>query len=440
MGRIATFWLALGVLLAVVAGSGLSAAAREEGPEVIDVRVAPHDDGSTRFVLEVSEDIPFTVASIAGGITIDTPVLDWRSRAAGQVRPVGLVTGFSYGMATPSQGRIFITTGDAVAVQKAFMIPANREGAYRLVVDIAPAVVDMAPTPPKLIPPGSDNPLLGHGKPITLAAADPPPLPLPPPAPLSKPMPEPAVAEIPMPSEKEHGKDRGKPVVMLDPGHGGVDPGTTGLSGEYEKEIVLAIALAVKDKLDKDGKVKCLMTRDGDTFIPLQERVAIARAAHADLFMSLHADSDPDPNIRGLSIYTLSKTASDATAQALADKENKSDLVAGLDLAHANPEVTNILLDLVQRETLNLSAVFAGLVIDEVQHDTRALLQNTHRFAGFAVLKAPDVPSVLVETGYLSNPLDEQALRRPEYRTKLAAALARAIERYFARNHDQRHG
>jgi N-acetylmuramoyl-L-alanine amidase len=224
---------------------------------------------------------------------------------------------------------------------------------------------------------------------------------------------------------------------MLDPGHGGVDPGTTGLSGEYEKEIVLAVALAVKDKLDKDGKVKCLMTRSDDTFIPLQERPALARAAHADLFMSLHADSDPDPNIRGLSVYTLSKTASDATAQALADKENKSDLVAGLDLAHANPEVTSILLDLVQRETLNLSAVFAGQIIDEVRHDTRALLQNTHRFAGFAVLKAPDVPSVLVETGYLSNPEDEQALRRPEYRTKLAAALARAIEGYFAR---QRHG
>ncbi len=435
MGRIGIFWLVVGVMLAAVAGPRFAYAARPEGPEVLDVRVAPHPDGSTHFVLELSDDIPFTVAAIAGGITIDTPALDWRARAAGLLRPAGLVTGFSYGLATPGQGRIFITTGDAVAVQKAFILPPNAEGAYRLVVEIAPAVVDMAPIAPKLIPP-SDNPLLGHGKPVAVAAADPPP----PPPPANKPEPQPAVAEIPMPAEKGRVKERGKPVVMIDAGHGGIDPGTTGLGGEYEKEIVLAMAQAVKEKLDKDGKVKCLLTRSTDTFIPLQERVAIARAAHADLFMSLHADSDADPNIRGLSVYTLSKTASDATAQALADKENKSDLVAGLDLAHANPEVTSILLDLVQRETLNLSAVFAGLVIDEVRHDTRALLENTHRFAGFAVLKAPDVPSVLVETGYLSNPQDEQLLRRPEYRTKLAAALARAIERFFARNRDQRHG
>jgi N-acetylmuramoyl-L-alanine amidase len=212
-----------------------------------------------------------------------------------------------------------------------------------------------------------------------------------------------------------------------------------GLNGEFEKEIVLDHALTVKERLDKDGKVRCLLTRDSDVFVPLPDRVAIARAAKADLFMSLHADSEADPEIRGLSVYSLSKSASDAAAEAIADKENKADLVGGLDLVHANPEVTSILIDLVQRETLNLSAVFASLVIDEVGSDTHILLQNAHRFAGFAVLKAADVPSVLVETGYLSNRQDEQLLRRPEYRAKLAAALARAIERYFARTHTARH-
>ena len=226
----------------------------------------------------------------------------------------------------------------------------------------------------------------------------------------------------------------GKPIVVIDPGHGGVDPGATSLSGAYEKNIVLALAREVKAQLDKSGKVKCVLTRDRDFFIPLRERVAIGRAAHADLFMSLHADTVTDPDIRGLSVYTLSQHSSDAEAQQLADKENKADIVAGIDLSNESPEVTNILIDLVQRESMNLSAVFASDVIAEVQSTTHNVLEtNTHRFAGFAVLKAPDVPSVLVETGYLSNKDDEQMLRRPEYRTKLAMTLAHAIERYFGK-------
>ncbi|HEY1721124.1 MAG TPA: N-acetylmuramoyl-L-alanine amidase [Magnetospirillaceae bacterium] len=444
----------------MLGGLGISysaQAARSEGPEVLDVRVAVHDDGTTRFVLELSEDVSYTVATIAGGVTIDTPALDWRSKATGLLRPIGLISGFSYSVAKTNTGRIFIASDDAVVVQKAFMIPPNATGAYRLVIDIdratlgpattvaaanmataaAPPVPIAKPAPPPI--PGNDNPMLGHGGPsqLTLASVE---VPAPPPAPSSAPKP------VEVAAVNQHGivpepyKPHGKPIVMLDPGHGGVDPGTIGLSGEFEKDIVLPLALAVKERLDKDGKVKCLMTRSDDTFIPLQERVAIARAAHADLFMSLHADSDPDPAIRGLSVYTLSKNASDVTAQALADKENKSDLVAGLNLSNTNAEVTSILIDLVQRETLNNSAAFAGDVIDEVRHDTKALLENTHRFAGFAVLKAPDVPSVLVESGYLTNRDDEQLLRKPEYRVKLAAALARAIERYFAGSHEKKRG
>jgi N-acetylmuramoyl-L-alanine amidase len=436
MGRIAAFVFLLVVLLGGIGSSGTALAARSQGPEVLDVRVAPHDDGTTRFVLELSDDIPYTVTTIAGGVTIDTPPLDWRSKAAGLVRPVGLVSGFTYGVGKPGMGRVFIAADDAVSVQKAFMIPPSTSGAYRLVVDIGRAALNKPADNPPPPAPGNDNPLLGHGGPrVTLASVDVPD----PPAqdPPAKPI---KVAAVDQRAIALPAKGHRRPIVMLDPGHGGVDPGTIGLSGEYEKNIVLALARAVKEKLDKDGRVTALLTRSDDTFIPLQDRVAIARAAHADLFMSLHADSDPDPEIRGLSVYTLSKTASDATAQALADKENKSDLVAGLNLSNTNAEVTSILIDLVQRETLNNSAIFAADIIDSVRKDSRVLLENTHRFAGFAVLKAPDVPSVLVESGYLTNRQDEQLLRKPEYRAKLAAALARAIERYFDRGADRKRG
>jgi len=419
-------------LIAVILGLGAQShtcfAARAEDAGVLDVRVADHPDGTTRFVLELTQAIPFTIEAAEGGFAIDTPPLDWRSRAAGLVRPVGLVNGFTYATPKFGGGRITLFTVPAATVERAFLVPTEEGGSYRLVVDLGLGPVRITPPPV----PSNDNPLLGRGPSAAqaaLASADPPPE--------AKLKSEPAAVEVPPPLRKQ---DRGKPIVMLDPGHGGIDPGTTGISGEYEKDIVLALAVAVKDKLDRDGKVRCLLTRDDDTFVPLPERVARARAAKADLFMSLHADSEADPAIRGLSVYTLSKTASDATAQALADKENKADLVAGLDLANANPEVTNILIDLVQRETLNLSAVFAGLIIDEAGRETHILEYNSHRFAGFAVLKAPDVPSVLVETGYLSNRQDEQLLRRPEYRAKLAGALAKAIERYFARNREARRG
>jgi N-acetylmuramoyl-L-alanine amidase len=303
-----------------------------------------------------------------------------------------------------------------------FLITPQGQGNYRLVLDLeATSVASNA----------ARTPIAAGALPPTAAPKPEPPRPLATPASL----PEIKPAE-PAPGHKE--RHAGKPIVVIDAGHGGVDPGATSVSGAYEKNIVLALALDVKAALDKDGKVTAVLTRDRDIFIPLRERVAIARAANADLFMSLHADTVTDPDIRGLSVYTLSQTASDAEAQALADKENKSDIVAGIDFSNESPEVTNILIDLVQRESMNLSAKFAGSIITEVSRETHELLQNTHRFAGFAVLKAPDVPSVLVESGYLSNERDEQMLRRPEHRAKLAQALARAIEGFLAKQQKMR--
>ncbi|MEE1569286.1 MAG: N-acetylmuramoyl-L-alanine amidase, partial [Alphaproteobacteria bacterium] len=205
----------------------------------------------------------------------------------------------------------------------------------------------------------------------------------------------------------------------------------TGKSGRFEKVITLAMAKELKKKFEATGRYKVVLTRTRDIFIRLRERLAKARQAQGDLFISLHADSIKNRSIRGLSVYTLSETASDKEAAALARSANKSDLIAGIDLTYETTEVTNILIDLAQRETMNLSAHFANLLITDFRRQVK-VLHKTHRFAGFAVLKAPDIPSVLVELGYLSNAGEEQLLRDPKYRGKLGAAIVMAVDKFFA--------
>lgn len=280
------------------------------------------------------------------------------------------------------------------------------------------------------------------GRPMLSAPMPPPPERPAPPQPAAAPpqaspppAPQQAVQPPPSPPATENvakAKD-GVPVIVIDPGHGGVDPGATGVSGTYEKHITLAMARELKTMLERSGRYRVHLTRDRDVFIRLRERIAIARAQGADLFISLHADAVQNPQIRGLSVYTLSRTASDSEAQALAEKENKADLIAGIDLTHESADVANILIDLAQRETMNRSAGFATELVDEVGQEMD-LLGNTHRFAGFAVLKAPDVPAVLVEMGYLSNEAEERMLRQPQYRARLAKSIAKAVERFFPPN------
>ena len=221
-----------------------------------------------------------------------------------------------------------------------------------------------------------------------------------------------------------------KYVIVLDPGHGGVDPGAIGVSGVYEKHITLAMARELKAVLEKNRNYKIYLTRNRDICIPLRDRVKIARRYDADLFLSIHADSAANRKATGLSVYTLSEKASDKEAAALAEKENKADIVAGLNFAEHSKEVSDILLNLAQRETLNRSSEFATFLVAEMRKSTHTL-DNTHRFAGFAVLKAPDVPSVLMELGYLSNRYEEKQLQQKSYRKKLAISASRAIDRYF---------
>jgi len=223
-----------------------------------------------------------------------------------------------------------------------------------------------------------------------------------------------------------------RPLVVLDPGHGGRDPGAIGGAGTQEKRLVLAVALELQRRLERNGKCRVLLTRKRDVFVPLKARIGLASDRQAALFVSLHADSAPAA-ARGASVYTLAETASDALAAGLARQENAADRMGGLRLPSVSPEVQRILLSLMRAETRQGSERLARLAVDSLSGEV-PLLPNTHRRAGFVVLKAPDVPAALVELGFLSHPVDEAALAKPQHRAKLAAALAEAVENWLARN------
>jgi N-acetylmuramoyl-L-alanine amidase len=220
-------------------------------------------------------------------------------------------------------------------------------------------------------------------------------------------------------------------MVVVDPGHGGVDPGAISASGVYEKDIVLATAWEFARELAARRNCRVVLTRGTDEFLPLRERVARARAWKADLFLSLHADALPNTEMRGLSVFTQSAQASDREAAALAISENRADLVGGPNLAHQPRDVGNVLLDLTRRQTGNLSIALARQLVVELRREV-ALLDRPQRSADFAVLTAPDIPAALVELGCLSNPAEERLLLQRAYRHKLARGLVRAVEAYFA--------
>ncbi len=220
-------------------------------------------------------------------------------------------------------------------------------------------------------------------------------------------------------------------TVVIDPGHGGIDSGAEGVSGTQEKSITLAFALELRAKLAESGKYDIYMTRDKDEFLRLDERVRIARQHEADIFISIHADTIRLKGIRGATVYTVSDKASDAESQALADRENLSDQLAGIEIKDENQEVADILIELIKRETHGFSMKFAKSLVGELANSV-GLINNPHRFAGFRVLKAPDVPSVLVELGYLSNPKDEEQLRNPDWRGKAAESISNAVASFAA--------
>ena len=382
-------------LLFVLLCFGMAAAAgAAEDAKVSGVRLGVHPD-KTRFVLDLSGPLDFKVFLLADPyrVVIDLPEVAWEAEDPVPGSDVGLIKGFRYGLFAPGTFRVVLDLDGPAKVKHSMLLPAGDGQGPRLVLDLAPQ--------------SREDFMAGLKAAPQMAEVAPRPLPV---KPEAKP---------------------GKKIVALDPGHGGVDPGAKGKSGVYEKVLTLAMAKELKRQLEATGRYQVVLTRETDIFIPLRQRIAIARAANADLFVSLHADSIDNGGVRGLSVYTLSETASDKEAAALAVSENKADVIAGIDLTNENAEVANILIDLAQRETMNLSANFAEIAVVELSGEAK-LLSKTHRFAGFAVLKAPDVPSVLVELGYLSHRGEERQLRDPAYRARLSAALVKSIDRYFS--------
>ncbi|MBT7667598.1 MAG: N-acetylmuramoyl-L-alanine amidase [Rhodospirillaceae bacterium] len=366
------------------------------GAEIVarDIRIGVHKS-KTRVVLDLTTNVKFTIFALADPyrIVLDLPDIRWQVPAAAARRNGGLIAGLRYGQYQPGKSRVVLDLRAPGTVGKSFMLPPGEGYGPRLVIDIK-----------------------NVSRKAFLASIRPP----------AKKVPR-ATQKIVL---KPTRKPAERPLVVIDPGHGGVDPGAIGISGIFEKRVTLAMARQVGKAIQALGRQRVRLTRNRDIFIPLRRRVAIARAAGAELFVSIHADSIATRRVRGGGIYTLSENSSDKEAAALAAKENRADLIAGVNLSGHDDEVASILIDLTQRETMNYSAQFAAALVPEL----RQLIQmrrKPHRFAGFVVLKAPDVPSVLIELGYLSNRRDEKMLTSPRSRAAIAKAIARSVDNYF---------
>lgn len=351
-----------------------------------------HEGAVTRFSLATTASPAFSLFTLGNPprVVIDLPGLAW----SGGEPPsgAGLVRGVRVRLNRPGVTRVVLDLARPVSVDRAEVVEASSGRALEITLSPAPESVFLRQT-------------------ASSAAARPA-----------------ADAEAPA----QPARVARKPLVMLDPGHGGRDPGAIGrVARTQEKHITLAAALETRRLLEQGGRVRVAMTRTRDVFVPLTERVRAARAAGADLFLSLHADALDDRNVRGASVYTLAEQASDPLAERIARNENRADRFAGPTFEGVMPEAARILIALVRRDTLNGAARMARITVSSLAKDV-TMLPNSHRFAGFIVLKAPDIPSVLVEMGFLSNREDEALLRRPDHRRVVAAAMARAIEAWCA--------
>jgi N-acetylmuramoyl-L-alanine amidase len=396
--------LKIRLFLLVIACLAMSGAPAWAKPEVSAARIGETPE-RTRFVLELSEDLPYRVFTLPDPfrVVLDLPEVTWNLPGGQQPQPGGLFSALRFGLFAPGTSRVVLDVTRPVLLQKVFVIPPRDGKPHRLVIDVEAATREQyfaAESNAMGEAMLSDEPL----KPLAEA------VPALPPA---------------KPSDR-------RPMVVVDPGHGGVDPGAVGVSGTYEKNLTLDYGRALKAALEATGRYRVAMTRERDVFLKLRERIRAAQQVEGDLFISLHANVHNSGSIRGASVYTLSETASDAETAALAASENAADVLAGVNLTDQTGDVRNILIDLAQRETMNLSKKFANDLVREVGRETE-LLRNTHRFAGFAVLKSPVVPSILFEIGYLSNRQEERLLLSAAHRDKIIKSIIRATDEYFER-------
>lgn len=401
--RLASFFRV--AVLATITFACLAAGALAGGaPVATDGRVVG-DDSRTRFVLDLSSEVDLSAFTLAEPyrVVIDLPEIDFRLPMGTGSTGRGLVNNWRYGQFAAGRSRIVLDVNGPVKIDKAFVLPAVENQPARMVLDLLKTTTAAFEEDLKKSQLARDS---ANEAPVQKADQLPP-------------------------SDRSK---REKPLIVIDPGHGGVDSGTISASGVMEKDIVLAFAKKLQERLEQTGKVAVLLTRSDDTFLPLGARVQFGRDHAADLFLSIHADSEHEGSVRGATVYTLSDKASDREAAALATKENASDLIAGLDLQKEADGVTDILVDLTRRETRNFSASFANGLVGDLASTTR-MIKNPHRSAGFQVLRAHDVPSVLVEIGYLSNEQDEKLLTSDEWRSRVADATTQAVLRFFGQKY-----
>jgi N-acetylmuramoyl-L-alanine amidase len=402
--RSAAFFCVLAIALGanIVWSSTAPAAetvAASTAPVATDVRLGG-DDKQTRFIMDFDRPVDLAAFTLADPyrVVLDLPQVVFKLSPKLGEQGRGLVKAFRFGLIMQGGSRIVLDTKGPVRVEKAFALPAGDGQPARLVLDLAATDRD-----------SFMRNLAVEDRPQRTAITH---------------------NNDPMPKD-----DDPRPLIVLDPGHGGIDTGTRGLDGTNEKDVVLAFAQTLREKLEASGKFRVAMTRTDDTFIPLNERVHFARARNASLFISIHADSVPrnEGQAEGASVYTLSEKASDAEAARLAESENRADVIAGVDLTAEPNDVANILVDLAQRETKTFSLQFAKSAVGELKSIAAPLHKRPLKSAGFVVLKSPDVPSVLVELGYMSTRDDLKHLTSPVWRARTAAAMAEAVNTFFMR-------
>jgi N-acetylmuramoyl-L-alanine amidase len=378
--------------------------AAEPFPIASDVRVAG-DSKQTRFVLDLDRKIDLR-AFVLGNpdrVVIDIPQVTFKLPDHAGQHGRGLIKAFRYGLVMPGGSRLVFDLAGPAKIEKAYVLDAANGQPPRLIVELA----------------ATDRAAFNKSLAKDTATEAPPSAP-------------PATVT----ADAGEGAERldTRPVVVIDPGHGGIDNGTQAASGETEKAIVLAFGLALRDRIAESGKYRVVLTRDDDTFIPLGDRVKIARAQNASLFVSIHADALPrrEGDAQGATIYTLSDKASDAEAERLAELENKADAIGGVNLTEEPTEVADILIDLAQRETRTFSSRFAPTLMGEMKTTVR-MHKHPLKSAGFKVLKAPDVPSALIELGYVSNKDDLKLLTSDSWRSRSVVAVAQAIDSFLAK-------
>jgi N-acetylmuramoyl-L-alanine amidase len=412
LGRIwhVCVWLAAALLFGQAPEASADATVR-------DIRIAQHDDG-VRLVVELSRVVTFQYVTLDDPprLAIDLPEVAWVVPESEGMRQIG-INGYRFGTFQPGVSRLVVDVAQPFAVQRVFELPGVPSG-HRIVFDLtlgaqAPGVT-LAGTDPAATAGPTNGTVNGAVNGVASTEAV---------APEQKVA---AIATFRLPLKKPQPR-----VIVIDPGHGGVDPGAVGVSGVYEKDVVMAMARELRRQLEATGRYKVVMTRERDHIVRLRDRMQMARKHEGELFLSLHADSlAGNGGIDGALVYTLSEKASTREAARLAAKENRADILAGVDLSNQEEVVTAILIDLAQRDTNNKSMRFADILMGKLAPVT-ALTRPRPAQAGFVVLKSPDMPSVLVELGYLSNREDERRLTDPQHLARLARALVAAIDDYF---------